>query len=155
MASTVRKPLSLLQNLTHHLQVAKQYTRLLALWPKDALRPNLPFTRAIEHRGLPYGVEPLPKPENAEEQKKPPTSIAAEPAAPAQLSPQAEQAQINALFSLLENRYSNKYALSPSVFAPRSAPEHYSNLMREIEKAPQKTWWQAKVDEWKMKIRWQ
>jgi cytochrome b pre-mRNA-processing protein 6 len=59
------------------------------------------------------------------------------------------------LFSLLEDRYSKKYPLSQSVYEPRSAPDHYTNLMREIEKAPQKTWWQAKVDEWKMKIRWQ
>jgi cytochrome b pre-mRNA-processing protein 6 len=144
-----------LPDLAHTHQVAKQYTRLIALWPKDALRPNLPFTRAIEHRGVPYGVEPLPRPDDAQEQKKKITSIASEPAAPTPLSPQAEQAQINALFSLLENRYSNKYALSQSVFEPRSAPDHYTNLMREIEKAPQKTWWQAKVDEWKMKIRWQ
>ena len=40
------------------------------------------------------------------------------------------------------------------MFKPRSAPEHYSNLMAEIERAPQKSWWEAKVDEWKMKIRW-
>ena len=125
--------LCILQDPTNMHQVAKQYTRLIALWPKDALRPNLPFTRAIEHRGVPHGVEPLPRPNEAQEQKQKITSIASEPAAPTPLSPQAEQAQINALFSLLENRYSNKYPLSQSVYEPRSAPDHYTNLMQEIE----------------------
>lgn len=37
---------------------------------------------------------------------------------------------------------------------PKSNPEHYERLLEEIERAPGKTWWQAKVDEWKMKIRW-
>jgi cytochrome b pre-mRNA-processing protein 6 len=78
------------------------------------------------------------------------------PAAPVvRSSPQAELPQINALFSLLENRYSKKYPLSPGVFKPTSNPEHYDRLMEEIERAPKKSWLQAKMDEWKMKIRWQ
>lgn len=142
-------------------QVAKQYTRLLRLWPTDALRPNLPFTRAIEARALPYGVEPINKPEDS---ARTPGKTSPVPS-PADVKPTTasthavpgpavESAQITALFSLLENRYAKKYPLSDAVFKPRSAPEHYSNLMAEIERAPQKSWWEAKVDEWKMKIRW-
>ncbi|KAF9701666.1 hypothetical protein EKO04_000491 [Ascochyta lentis] len=143
--------------------IAKQYSRLLRLWPTDALRPNLPFTRAIEARALPYGVHPVNRPEDSSKSPKstspvpskadvPPTTAEthAQPA-----NPQLETAQITALYSLLEDRYANKYALTDAVFKPTSAPEHYSKLMHEIERAPQKTWWQAKVDEWKMKIRWQ
>jgi cytochrome b pre-mRNA-processing protein 6 len=143
-------------------QVAKQYTRLLRLWPADALRPNLPFTRAIEARALPYGVKPL---NNPEESARTPGKTTPVPS-PADVkattasthpnpTPQEENAQITALFSLLENRYAKKYPLSEAVFKPTSAPDHYTKLMEEIERAPQKTWWQAKVDEWKMKIRWQ
>ncbi|KAH7085546.1 hypothetical protein BKA63DRAFT_499822 [Paraphoma chrysanthemicola] len=130
--------------------IAKQYTRLLALWPKDALRPNLPFTRPIERRGLPYGLKPLEPVSGAPQPKSP------QPAAPAPspANPQLEQAQVNALYSLLENRYSAKFSLSPGVLKPASAPEHYERLMAEIERAPNKSWWQAKLDEWKMKIRW-
>jgi cytochrome b pre-mRNA-processing protein 6 len=68
--------------------------------------------------------------------------------------PLQRRRRTRALFSLLENRYSKKYALSEAVLKPASAPEHYERLMQEIERAPGKTWWQAKVDEWKMKIRW-
>lgn len=137
----------------NRFKIAKQYTRLLALWPKDALRPNLPFTRAIEHRGQPFGVQPItPPPEDAQKKQSPAATAPAAPSTPP--NPKLEQAQINALFSLLENRYSTKYALSPGVLKPTSAPEHYTKLMEEIERAPHKTWWQSKVDQWKSKIRW-
>jgi cytochrome b pre-mRNA-processing protein 6 len=132
-------------------KIAKQYTRLLTLWPKDALRPNLPFTRAIEYRGSPYGVKPL---ETATEVSKKEATPAKAPAPASPRDPKLEQTQVNALFSLLENRYSKKYPLSPGIFKPTSAPEHYDRLMAEIERAPKKSWWEAKVDEWKMKIRW-
>jgi cytochrome b pre-mRNA-processing protein 6 len=72
----------------------------------------------------------------------------------ANASPAQEIPQVTALFSLLEDRYKTKYPLSEAVFRPRSAPAHYEELMKEIERAPGKTWWQAKVDEWKMMIRW-
>lgn len=164
MANTVGMPsIYAKSQLLMYEQIAKQYTRLLRLWPTDALRPNLPFTRAIESRALPYGVTPLSSASNS---GKTPKSTSAAPsksdisattasthAQPA--NPQLEIAQITALYSLLENRYAKKYPLSEAVFKPTSAPEHYTKLMEEIERAPQKTWWQAKVDEWKMKIRWQ
>jgi cytochrome b pre-mRNA-processing protein 6 len=40
------------------------------------------------------------------------------------------------------------------VLKPTSNPEYYDRLMEEIERAPEKSWWSAKLDEWKMKIRW-
>jgi cytochrome b pre-mRNA-processing protein 6 len=135
----------------HCCKIAKQYTRLLALWPKDALRPHLPFTRAIEYRASPYGVKPVEPSPEAPKAKSAPAAVPA-PASPR--NPQLEQAQVNALFSLLENRYSKKYPLSPAVFKPASAPAHYDKLMIEIERAPGKSWWQAKLDGWKSMIRW-
>jgi cytochrome b pre-mRNA-processing protein 6 len=99
----------------HCCQIAKQYTRLLSLWPKDALRPNQPFTRAIEYRGQAYGIKAIES--TAEGSKAQPTPVkASAPASPR--NPQLEQAQVNALYSLLENRYSNKYTLSPNIFKP-------------------------------------
>ncbi|KAJ4348326.1 uncharacterized protein N0V89_009700 [Didymosphaeria variabile] len=130
----------------------KHYTRILSLWPKDSLRPNLPFTRTIERRATPYGVKPVSPP--VEDAKNSDTS-AGKPAPIAKSSPQAELPQINALYSLLENRYSKKYPISPGLLKPTSNPEHYDRLMEEIERAPKKSWLQAKMDEWKMKIRWQ
>ena len=141
----------------HPQTVAKHYTRILALWPKDLLRPNAPFARIIERRATPFGVKPISSP--LEDVKRPAstdktTGAAIQPAQVNVSSPQAELPQINALYSLLENRYSKKYPISPAVLKPSSNPEHYDRLMAEIERAPKKTWWQAKVDEWKGKFRW-
>jgi cytochrome b pre-mRNA-processing protein 6 len=153
MASTVSPwSTSLKPFKAHCCKIAKQYTRLLALWPKDALRPAQPFSRAIEHRASPYGVKAVEP--SAEAAKVPSAPAPAKDLAPAARNPQLEQAQVNALFSLLENRYSKKYPLSPAVFKPASSPEYYDRLMAEIEAAPKKTWWQSKVDGWKNKIRW-
>ncbi|KAF1977183.1 hypothetical protein BU23DRAFT_551108 [Bimuria novae-zelandiae CBS 107.79] len=136
--------------------VAKHYTRILSLWPKDLLRPHAPFTRTIERRAVPYGVTPV-SPLLEDSSKPTPTTDKTTDASvrPLRTTPQQELPQINALYSLLENRYAKKYPLSPGVLKPSSNPEHYDRLMEEIERAPRKSWWQAKVDEWKMKIRWQ
>lgn len=138
--------------------VAKHYTRILSLWPKDLLRPNAPFTRPIEHRATPYGVTPVSPPlEDADARKSTSktTGAALQPAPAKPSTPQAELPQINALYSLLENRYSKKYPISAAVLKPVSNPDHYDRLMEEIEKAPKKSWLQAKLDNWKMKIRWE
>lgn len=129
--------------------IAKQYTRLLALWPKDALRPHLPFTRAIEHRAIPYVVSPAEPTKSSSKSAAQPT-----PAKVPQATPQEEAAQINALFSLLENRYAKKYPLSPGVLKPASNPEYYDRLIAEIEAAPGKSWWALQWDQLKGKVRW-
>ncbi|KAH7394097.1 hypothetical protein DE146DRAFT_790413 [Phaeosphaeria sp. MPI-PUGE-AT-0046c] len=134
----------------HCDKIAKHYTRLLTLWPKDAFRPNLPFTRAIEQRGQPYGLKPLEPTQDVP--KAQPHAATPAPASPP--NPQAEQAQVNALYSLLESRYTKKFPLSDGLLRPTAAPEHYDLLMAEIARAPQRTWWQATLESWKTKIRW-
>lgn len=160
MTTTVSQPPptpSRAHSSSFHFKIAKQYTRLLTLWPKDALRPNLPFTRAIEHHGQPFGVQHITPPSDdaPKPQSRAASASATAPATPPPPpNPKLEQAQVNALYSLLENRYTTKYALSPAMFKPTSAPDHYTKLMEEIDRAPNKTWWQSKVDQWKNKIRW-
>ncbi|KAF2000428.1 hypothetical protein P154DRAFT_576106 [Amniculicola lignicola CBS 123094] len=147
-------------------QVQKSYTRILSLWPTDALRPNLPFTATIAQRCARYGI-PISSPTtpgSTEDIKAKPSTTATKPATNPLLSAlptttlplnvKLEQRQIVALQMLLDNKYSKQYPLRPEVLKPRSNPEHYDRLMEEIERAPGKTWFQAKLDEWKMKIRW-
>jgi cytochrome b pre-mRNA-processing protein 6 len=126
----------------------------MSLWPKDLLRPNQPFIKTFEKRAAVYGVQPPEWATKVEAPKKGKADDApAAPAAP--LDSKKELADLNTLFTLLENRYSKRYPLSAGVLKPTSKPEYYEKLMEEIERAPTKTWWQAKMDEWKMKIRWQ
>jgi cytochrome b pre-mRNA-processing protein 6 len=70
-------------------------------------------------------------------------------------TPEEEAAQVNALFSLLENRYQKKYPLSPALRRPESNPEHYDKLLEEIERAPGKSWLQVKWEQMKAKVRWE
>ena len=134
-----------------HQTIVRQYTRLLSLWPKDALRPNLAFTKTLEYRGAPFGLKPAA---SAEKDAKP-AKTDVEASAPRSASdPKVELANINALYSLLENRFTKKYPVSPGVLRPTSNPEHYDRLMEEIKRAPTKSWLSAKIDEWRMKIRW-
>jgi cytochrome b pre-mRNA-processing protein 6 len=63
-------------------KIAQHYTALLALWPKDPLRPTVSFRKVLEHRAS------LAKAGTANEK--------------------AELGQINAAYSLLDNRYSKR-----------------------------------------------
>ncbi|KAF2259989.1 hypothetical protein CC78DRAFT_536723 [Lojkania enalia] len=112
------------------MTIAKHYTRLQTLWPKDFLRPTQPFTKLLAHR-LSQSQSPNPK-----------ANIA------------TELRNINALYTLLDNRYTRLYPLSPTVLRPTSNPGYYDALMKDIGEAPNKSWIRAKMDEWRMKIRW-
>ncbi|KAF2470345.1 uncharacterized protein BDR25DRAFT_303872 [Lindgomyces ingoldianus] len=132
-------------------RISKHYHRLLTLWPKDPLRPNLPFTKTLEHRVARFAPVSSPSPSSL-----PPHPRASESRTPApSASAKSELVDINAVYSLLENRYKNRYPVSPGLLKPVSNPEYYDRLMAEIEKAPTKSWLRAKLDEWKMKVRWQ
>lgn len=50
------------------------------------------------------------------------------------------EASLNALSSLLEDRYTRRYPLSPRLRKPASDPEHYDNVVREFEEAPGRDW---------------
>ncbi|KAF2200981.1 hypothetical protein GQ43DRAFT_463544 [Delitschia confertaspora ATCC 74209] len=153
-------------------RIAKHYTRLLSLWPKDPLRPNLPFTSALEHRIKQFEQNPVtastsipsstsPSAKSSSPASKTSTSkstkAATTPKAPTPIqSPaQSELLNVNALYSLVENRYSKRYPTSPGLLRPTSNPEYYETLMAEIERAPNKSWLKAVWDEWRMKVRWQ
>ncbi|PSS09087.1 hypothetical protein M430DRAFT_182766 [Amorphotheca resinae ATCC 22711] len=111
----------------------KHYLRALSRWPKDPLRPDCQFQDAMRHRI---------------EQRLSPQKAAASPDAA-----RAELEQVNALYSLLENRYSKKYALKGSLLTPASNPTHYTDLVRELDEAPKRNWWQQVTNKWKGLIR--
>jgi cytochrome b pre-mRNA-processing protein 6 len=144
-----------LQNLPKH------YARLLRLWPQDQLR-NVTFQRATLQR-----LSPSAAPSTTATTTPTPIPSASQPTGPLTLAPHiiksgsipapdtstgtsgtlgaaSETAQINALYSLLENRYSKMYPTSPEMLRPQSRPEYYEELAREMEEAPNRSWWQRK-----------
>lgn len=52
------------------------------------------------------------------------------------------ESSVNALYSLLNNRYSKRYPLPMKLRYPASDPEHYDAVAREFEEAPTRTWWE-------------
>lgn len=48
-----------------------------------------------------------------------------------------------------------QYQLSGSLTKPASNPNHYTNLIEEIEKAPTRSWLEATINRWKGFIRFQ
>ncbi|CAL5874452.1 uncharacterized protein PFLUO_LOCUS8748 [Penicillium psychrofluorescens] len=47
---------------------------------------------------------------------------------------------VNALSSLLDDRYARRYPLPPKLRHPASSPDHYDNLIREFDEAPNRDW---------------
>lgn len=55
---------------------------------------------------------------------------------PAELDEQKEMKQANALYSLLEDRYSTTFPMPQHFRHPASRPTHYDELLQELEEAP-------------------
>ncbi|KAB2575694.1 hypothetical protein BFW01_g11233 [Lasiodiplodia theobromae] len=105
--------------------IAKHYARIAGAWPKDVLRPTVQFQDALKAR-----------------------------AAAASAAPEAQELRnVNALYSLLDNRYANKYPTSPSLLKPRSNPSYYDDLMVELSRAPERGWFERLTNKWKGLLR--
>ncbi|KAL8674311.1 MAG: hypothetical protein Q9168_001304 [Polycauliona sp. 1 TL-2023] len=73
------------------------------------------------------------------------------------LKPYDERAQlnqVNALYSLMENRYAKKYPLSDRLLKPLSNPEYYDNLLKELDEAPKRSFFARLLNSWKGFVRW-
>ncbi|KAF4622790.1 hypothetical protein G7Y89_g14235 [Cudoniella acicularis] len=120
----------------------KHYLRALSRWPKDPLRPDCQFQdimqKRIDRKFLPS------KPKEGEDKPL---------VAPSAINEKAELEQVNALYSLLGNRYTQKYTLSKEFMKPASNPEHYTNLIKELEEAPTRSWWGNVLNRWKGAVR--
>jgi cytochrome b pre-mRNA-processing protein 6 len=131
-------------------RIAKHYTRIISLWPKDVLRPTVAFQNTLQYRAsqfLPAKTSPVEPGSEPKAAATPGSSSAAS------LDPKAELLNINALYSLLENRYSKRYPTSPALLRPTSNPTYYEDLMVELEQAPGRSWFSRAVKRWKGLIR--
>ncbi|KAI4212782.1 MAG: hypothetical protein LQ351_004484 [Letrouitia transgressa] len=81
-------------------------------------------------------VKPSPSTNDSSEKPEPPLKTYSE---------KDELEQVNALYSFLENRYSIKclqYPLSDKIMKPQSDPIHFERLLKELDEAPNRPWWQ-------------
>ncbi|KAL7276887.1 hypothetical protein RUND412_000127 [Rhizina undulata] len=136
-----------------------QYRALIERWPVDPLRPTLNFQnflrsridrefgRSVEHDAtIPTQNTPGPATTgNAEEGGKPVIKFSETDA----------HRQLNALASLLENRYVKRYPVTDHLLKPKAKPDYYENLLRELEQAPNRSWLQRMLNSWKGWVRMQ
>ncbi|CAI7580196.1 hypothetical protein PCG10_007929 [Penicillium crustosum] len=88
-------------------------THLLKHWPSDAVRPaSVSVQSYIESR-----LQPTDKSSQA-----------------------ISESSVNALESLLNNRYARKYPMPEKLRRPASNPDHYDNVVREFAEAPNRDW---------------
>ncbi|KAI4755042.1 hypothetical protein E4T45_14615 [Aureobasidium sp. EXF-8846] len=137
------------------VQASKHYARILSQWPVNRLRPELTFQTLLKKRIEAAPVAQLNVANTAGTQ--PP-------------KPRSEAREINALYSLLENRYSTavrnrlfeyasassntlQYPLSNAMMHPASSPEHYTTLVRELEEVPDRSFFQRIATRWKNMVR--
>ena len=101
------------------------YTRLLRLWPTDRLRPEeRHFQRLIQ------------------------TRIQHPPPSDTQVSHEA-----NAGYLLLDNAFTKRYPLSHRMMQPQSDPAFYERLGREIDEAPDRSFFQRMAKKLKGMVR--
>ncbi|KAJ9144726.1 hypothetical protein NKR23_g5855 [Pleurostoma richardsiae] len=95
----------------------KHYQRAFARWPKDALRPECQLQDVLAKRLESRFTAPGAK-----------------------INEGAELRQVNALYSLLDDRYKAKYKVSIAMTEPLSNPTYYADLMSDLEEAPKRSW---------------
>ncbi|KAL4776343.1 hypothetical protein BDW60DRAFT_82319 [Aspergillus nidulans var. acristatus] len=96
---------------------------LIKHWPTDPIRPaSVSVQTYLQSR-----LSSQPQAQDS----SPSTTTAASAKASA-----IPQSSLNALDSLLENRYAKRYPLSEKLRHPASNPDHYDNLLQEFEEAP-------------------
>nr|UBX54561.1 hypothetical protein [Aspergillus sp.] len=107
-------------------------SHLLAHWPADPVRPASVSVHSYLQARL-AEVDPTKQSQQqhttAKTTQQPPTTEG------------LSESSLNALSSLLEDRYARRYPLSPRLRRPPSDPDYYDNLIREFEEAPSRDWW--------------
>ncbi|KAI0836214.1 hypothetical protein F5Y06DRAFT_298933 [Hypoxylon sp. FL0890] len=94
------------------ISAQRHVLRALSQWPKDTLRPEIQFQDILRKRF---------------EQSS-------------GLSEQEQLRQANALYSLIDNRYKKKYPITGSLLRPKSQPTYFSDLVQELEAAPNRSY---------------
>ncbi|KAI4164979.1 MAG: hypothetical protein LQ342_001255 [Letrouitia transgressa] len=130
--------------------ISRHWQKILSKWPLDPNRSEVQFQKVMRRRiDRQYGqpdikVKPSPPTKESSGKLEPPLKTYSE---------KDELEQVNALYSFLENRYSKKYPLSDKIMKPQSDPIHFERLLKELDEAPNRPWWQMQWLRLKSKVR--
>ncbi|KAL8999648.1 MAG: hypothetical protein Q9169_001608 [Polycauliona sp. 2 TL-2023] len=128
----------------------RHFQRVLAQWPVDVLRPQVSFQDVMRRR-IDKQLGPSTPDQTTYDPAKESKDTLVTPLKP--YDEQAQLNQVNALYSLMENRYAKKYPLSDRLLKPLSNPEYYDNLLKELDEAPKRSFFQRLLNSWKGFVR--
>jgi hypothetical protein len=114
--------------------IQSRISHLLAHWPADPVRP----ASVSVHSYLQARLAEVDPTKQSQQQRTTAQTTQPPPSPDAQ---GLSESSLNALSSLLEDRYARRYPLSPRLRRPPSDPDYYDNLIREFEEAPSRDWW--------------
>jgi cytochrome b pre-mRNA-processing protein 6 len=116
------------------IQVAvKHWARIIKQWPVDKVRPDyVSFQTIMQKR-----TKALTSPQKSVSDAKAGEGVVSTSEA---FSEQREMRQVNALYALLENKFSKSYPIPENLRHPRSSPSHYDDVVREMDEAPTRSW---------------
>ncbi|GFF53714.1 hypothetical protein IFM51744_08178 [Aspergillus udagawae] len=104
--------------------IQNRISHLLKHWPADRVRPA-----SVSVQNYLQSHLPTTQPQQAQPQQAPPSKT------------EISEASLNALSSLLEDRYARRYPLPPKLRRPAANPDHYDNVVKEFEEAPGRDFW--------------
>ncbi|KAH1903508.1 hypothetical protein KXW02_006873 [Aspergillus fumigatus] len=104
--------------------IQNRISHLLKHWPTDPVRPASVSVKTY----LQSRLQPTQS-QQAQPQQAQPSKV------------EISEASLNALSSLLEDRYARRYPLPPKLRRPASNPDHYDNVVKEFEEAPGRDFW--------------
>ncbi|EPS45396.1 hypothetical protein H072_568 [Dactylellina haptotyla CBS 200.50] len=127
------------------------YGKIVPLWPKDPMRPQVDFPAFLERRlESDFGDAPQPKvndwPEINDGSKRPIFAYSDEPA--------SFEKQWAVLNGLIANKYQKKYPVK-KLTEPGFDPDYYKKLIRELDDAPHRNWLSSYINSWRGFIRWE
>ncbi|KAJ1714298.1 hypothetical protein NYO67_3560 [Aspergillus flavus] len=110
-------------------QTITRINHLLKHWPTDHVRPSAVSVQTYLQSYLPQTSENASKQPQQQQQssQSPP--------------PPLSEASLNALSSLLEDRYARRYPLPPKLRRPTGNPDYYDNVIKEFSEAPTRDFW--------------
>ncbi|EXJ85187.1 hypothetical protein A1O3_05862 [Capronia epimyces CBS 606.96] len=126
---------------------AQHWARIIKRWPVDRVRPeHISFQKVMQSR-LQKASSPTAATANVKANEG-----QVSPATP-QFDEAKEMRQINALYSLLEDRYFKAYPMPANLRNPQSMPTHYDDVIKEMDEAPTRTWIQSLIQRVKGSLR--
>ena len=114
----------------------RHWSRIIQRWPVDKVRPEAVSFQTLMKKRIERATNP---PLNAVASNTKGTEAAATPEVRPVFNEHRELQQVNALYSLLENRFATQHPIPEELRYPASRTTHYDDFLRELEEAPSRT----------------